>query len=127
MITRPREGHVDAAALLAAMQLADATGSEVVPRRYIRAHLDHLGVPERLRPALTPIKVASSVGLLLGNRWPRIGAVTSASLVAYYTAAIAFHVRAHDHPVVALPAALFGATAAAALFSRRSRWSGARA
>ena len=40
---------------------------------------------------------------------------TAACLVGYYAAAVAFHVRADDHPVVWLPAIAFGATAAASL------------
>ena len=100
---------------LAALQLADAIGNELVPRRYLTAHLDHLGVPNRLRPALPVIKVAGSAGLVLGIKSPHVGALTAACLVGYYAAAVVFHVRADDHPVVWLPAIAFGATAAATL------------
>jgi hypothetical protein len=100
---------------LAASQLADAIGNELVPRRYLTAHLDHLGVPHRLRPALPVIKVAGSAGLVLGIKSPHLGALTAACLVGYYAAAVMFHVRADDHPVVWLPAIAFGATAAASL------------
>jgi hypothetical protein len=102
---------------LAASQLVDAIANELVPRRYVKAHLDHLGVPERLQSGLPVIKVASSVGLLLGTKLPRLGVMTSAGLVAYYAAAVGFHVLAHDHPVVSVPAAIFGASAAVALVS----------
>ena len=100
---------------LAALQLADAIGNGLVPRRYLSAHLDHLGVPNRLRPALPVIKVAGSAGLVAGIKLPRLGALTAACLVGYYAAAVGFHVRAGDHPVVWLPAIAFGATAATSL------------
>ena len=99
----------------AASQLADAIGNELVPRRYLTAHLDHLGVPNRLRRALPVIKVAGSAGLVLGIKSPHLGALTAACLVGYYAAAVVFHVRADDHLVVWLPAIAFGATAAASL------------
>ena len=100
---------------LAAFQLADAIGNELVPRPYLMAHLDRLGVPDGLRPALPVIKVAGSAGLVLGIKSPHLGALTAACLVGYYAAAVAFHVRAEDHPGVWLPAIAFGATAAASL------------
>jgi hypothetical protein len=100
---------------LAALQLADAIGNELVPRRYLTAHLDHLGVPNRLRPALPVIKVAGSAGLVLGIKSPHVGALTAACLVGYYAAAVAFHVCADDHPILWLPAIAFGSTAAASL------------
>lgn len=100
---------------LAALQLADAIGNELVPRRYLTAHLDRLGVPNRLRPALPVIKVAGSAGLVLGIKSPHLGALTAACIVGFYAAASAFHVRADDHPVVWLPAIACGATAAASL------------
>ncbi|MGZ4689720.1 MAG: DoxX family protein [Acidimicrobiia bacterium] len=100
---------------LAAAQLADAIGNVLVPRQRLAAHLDHLGVPNRLRSALPVIKVAGSAGLVLGIKAPRLGVFTAACLVGYYGAAVAFHARADDHPVVWLPALAFGASAAASL------------
>ena len=103
------------AAGLAAFQVVDAVGG-MIPRRFVEAHLDHLGVPNVLRPALPVIKLTTAAGLLAGVRMPRIGAVTSAALVAYYAAAARFHLLAGDHPVLAAPAALCGAGAAVILF-----------
>jgi hypothetical protein len=102
---------------LAAFQVLDAVANEI-PRRYVKAHLDHLGVPEYLRPALTPIKLTTAAGLVLGLDRPRLSAVVSASLVAYYTAAARFHLLAGDHPALAAPAALCGACAAVILLRR---------
>jgi hypothetical protein len=100
---------------LAAAQLVDAIGNQLVPRRYVSAHLDHLGVPNGVRPVLPVIKVAGSAGLVVGIKLPRLGALTAACLVGYYSAAVAFHVLADDRPVVWLPAAAFGAAAATSL------------
>jgi hypothetical protein len=97
------------------LQLADAAGNELVPRRYVEAHLDRLGVPRPVQAVLPAIKVVSSGGLLLGLRWPRLGAVTSSCLIAFYAAAVGFHLNAGDHPVVAGPAVAFGLGAAALL------------
>src|SRR5438445_9050963 len=99
---------------LALFQVLDAIAN-AIPRRYVAAHLDHLGVPYPLRPALPVIKLTSSAGLLIGLEMPRLGALTSAALVAYYAAAARFHLLADDHPVLAMPAAACGAAAAATL------------
>ena len=101
---------------LAAFQVLDAAAGEI-PRKYVKAHLDHLGVPEYLRPFFLPIKVSTAAGLVLGLERPRLGAVVAASLVAYYSAAARFHLLAGDHPVLAAPAAACGA-AAAVIFLR---------
>jgi len=100
---------------LAAMQVLDAAAAELVPRRYVEAHLDHLGVPTYLRPALGVIKLTTSIGLVAGLKWPRLGALTSAALVSYYAAAARFHMLAGDHPALAVPAGAFGAGAAVLL------------
>lgn len=100
---------------LAGLQLVDVIGNELLPPGRLAAHLDHLGVPNRLRPALPVIKVAGSAGLVLGLRLPLLGAVTSGCLVGYYAAAAMFHLHAGDHPVVCLPAMAFGGAAAASL------------
>ena len=104
------------AAGLAVLQIVDAIAS-ATPQMSMAARLDHLGVPGVLRPVLPVIKVSTSVGLLVGSRRPRVGATTSAALVAFYAAAVGFHGFAGDHPAVALPATAFGASAALCLVS----------
>ena len=99
----------------ALLQLADATGNMIVPERYVTAHLDHLRVPKWLQPMLPRIKVISSIGLLLGLRWPRLGVLTSSCLIGYYASAVGFHLRAPEHPILAAPACAFGVGAAAVL------------
>ena len=100
---------------LAAAQAADAIGNMLVPSSFLTSHLDRLGVPSRLQPALPFIKLAGSAGLVLGIKAPRVGAVAAACLVGYYSAAVAFHALADDHAVAWVPAIAFGATAAASL------------
>jgi hypothetical protein len=99
---------------LAAFQLLDAIAA-ALPRRYVKAHLDHLGVPDAVRPLLPAIKVAASAGLLVGLKQPRVGAVTAAGLVAFYAAAVQFHLLADDHPLMTVPAVVCGAAAGVAL------------
>ena len=96
---------------LAAVQVLDAIGNEI-PRKFVRAHLDHLGVPPRLRPLLSPIKVGTAAALVAGVERPRLRRLTAAGLVAYYAAAARFHLLAGDHPVIAVPAVFCGAAAA---------------
>lgn len=100
---------------LGAVQLLDAAGNALAPRRRVDAHLNHLGLSHRLRPLLPLIKVGSSLGLIVGLYRPRLGAVTAAALVAFYSAAAQFHVGAGDRPVAAVPAVVLGATAAVVL------------
>jgi hypothetical protein len=98
---------------LAAMQVGDIVVTQAFPDRFGDAHYDHLGVPRRLRPALPVIKAATTVALLVGMRQPRVRSVTAAGLVAYYAAAVTFHVRSDDPWTDIAPAALYGAVAAA--------------
>src|SRR5687768_3591904 len=99
---------------LAAVQVVDSIGNEI-PRKFVHAHLNHLGVPPRLRPLLSPIKVGSALALVAGIDRTRLRTATAAGLVAYYAAAARFHLLAGDHPVIAAPAALCGAAAAVIL------------
>jgi hypothetical protein len=90
--------------VFAAFQLGDALAC-AIPLDYIRRDLDNLRCPNPVRRALPGIKVVSAIGLLLGLRWPRLGRLTAFSLVAYFLAAIGFHLRARDPGWKAMPAA----------------------
>jgi len=59
--------------------------------------------PKRL--VLGLVKVGSAVGLLAGLHRPPLGRLTATVLVAYFIAAIGFHVRAKDTLVRHVPAA----------------------
>ena len=101
---------------VAGYQVLDTIGN-AIPRQFVKRHLDHLGVPEYLRPLLPIIKLSGSAGLVIGLKVPRLGALTAGCLVAYYAAAAQFHVASGDHPIMAVPAAELGAAAAFLLFN----------
>ena len=98
---------------LAALQVGDIAVTTAFPDRYGEAHWDHLGVPHGLRPLLLVIKVATTAALLAGTSRPRLRSVTGAGLVAYYAAAVTFHVESDDPWTDVAPAALYGVVAAA--------------
>jgi DoxX-like protein len=109
-----RSPHRRLVAGLAVLQIADSVAS-TNPRMSATARLDHLGLPEVLRPVVPLIKLATSIGLLAGLRRPHFGMVASAALVAFYSAAVRFHRLAGDRPAFALPATALGASAAITL------------
>ncbi|MBB4854615.1 hypothetical protein HNP40_002002 [Mycobacteroides chelonae] len=51
------------------------------------------------------VKSASAAGLAGGIRWPALGRLTAFMLAVYFTLAVGAHVRAHDKPLNAAPAA----------------------
>ena len=91
------------ARVVAVAQLADLTVSQI-SRRYGNEHLDHLGVPAMVRPALPVIKATAVVALGATAAHPRLRSIVAASLVSYYAAATTFHVLAKDPPSQAMPA-----------------------
>lgn len=99
-------------AALGAFHAVDAVacGMQVAP---IKKVLDDVGVPENVRPVLPAVKAAAAVGLLSVTRFPGLARLTTAMLTLYFILAVGAHVRAHDKPVNALPAAIFLATFAA--------------
>ncbi len=104
-------GRRERALLLAAFQLGDLGVSQLSPN-YGSAHLDHLGVPIALRRALPLVKTAAVLALVVAsNRRPALRVVAGA-LVAYYSAAVTFHVLADDKPSDVAPAAACGLVAA---------------
>ena len=92
---------------LAALQAGDAIAC-AIPLPILKADLDRLGCSDSLQRAIPKIKAASVVGLLLGLKWPRLGALTCGALVAYFVAALGFHVRAGDRGLRSAPAAAMG-------------------
>jgi hypothetical protein len=97
---------------LAGLQLADLIVSQVSPA-FGDEHLDHLGVPEWLRPLLPLVKGAAVVALLGTAKRPTTRSAVGAGLVGYYAAAVTFHALSNDGVAEAAPAAAFGALAAA--------------
>ncbi len=97
-------------ALAHAVDLAVVAAS---PTRFGDEHLDHLGVPRWVRPWFPVVKGTAVVALLATAKRPQLRSIVGAGLVAYYSAAVAFHVLSDDPPEEALAAAWFGANAAA--------------
>ena len=99
-------------AALGAFHAVDAVACavQVAP---IKKVLDDVGVPENIRPVLPVVKAAAAIGLLSVTRFPALARLTTAMLTLYFTLAVGAHVRAHDKPVNAIPAATFLATFAA--------------
>jgi hypothetical protein len=89
---------------LIAVQLGDAAFN-AVPTQWLKDDLEHLGVPERMRPAFPIIKSASAAGLYLGLKRPALGRLTAAALVVYFVLALGAHARIKDPPLKAFPAA----------------------
>lgn len=100
-----------AALVLAALQSGDLIVTQV-SARYGDAHLDHLGIPQWLRPVLPAIKLGAVVALIATANRRTLRSRVAAALVSYYSAAVTFHVLSGDSPADAAPAALCGALAA---------------
>ena len=64
-------------------------------------------------PDAAVIKVAAVVSLFATSSHHRTRSMTGVALVAYYSAAVTFHVLSNDSPTDTMPAAAFGALAAA--------------
>ena len=88
---------------LAVLQAADLAATQLSPR-YGEAHLDHLGVPRWLQPVLPVIKVAAVVALVASSRRTIPRSLAGGSLLAYYSAAVSFHLRSGDAPTTMAPA-----------------------
>jgi hypothetical protein len=99
------------ALLLAGLQAADLATTQISPK-YGKEHLDHLGVPPAVRPVLPVIKAAAVAALVVTSKRSRLRSTVGAALVAYYSAAMAFHIHAGDPPAEAAPAAVCGLLAA---------------
>ena len=97
---------------LAAFQAVDAVAC-AIPLPPISKSLDSLGVPDGIRWVFPVVKAAAAVGLFSVGRIGRLARLTTAMLTVYFTLALGAHVRAHDRPRNAVPAALFLATFAA--------------
>lgn len=76
--------------------IAESTRWGTWAKRWTKDDLDRLGFPERFRFVFPIVKTSLVAGLLAGLRWRRLGRVTAAAVVAYFIAALGFHVRAKD-------------------------------
>jgi len=99
-------------ATLGLIQAGDAVAC-AIPIPPIEKSLDDLGVPQEIRWVLPVVKVAAAVGLLSVFRFPGLARLTTFMLTVYFTLAVGAHIRAHDRPVNAIPAASLLVTFAA--------------
>lgn len=88
---------------LAMAQAGDAVAC-AIPVQIIKDDLQRLGVPDRVRPIIPVAKGLSAVGLAVGLRRPRLGALTTAALVVYFVLALGAHVRLRDEAWRYVPA-----------------------
>ena len=91
-----------------------------MPKEFLASHEDRIGIQPGLRPWLNPIKWAAIAGLLLGRRWPRLGALTAAASTVYFVIATGYHVRAKDTPIGTAPAVIYGGAAARSYLAFRA-------
>jgi hypothetical protein len=107
--------------VITALLVADLVWNVVLPKEWLAAHDDRIGIQRELRPWLIPIKSAAVIGLLLGKRWPKFGALTAGATTIYFVVATGYHVRARDSALGTAPAVAYGGTAARAVvaFGRR--------
>jgi hypothetical protein len=106
-LTSPRTYYA-----LAAVEAGDAVAC-AIPLPQISKSLDNLEVPQGIRWVFPVVKGAAAVGLLSVARLPWLARLTTAMLTLYFVVALGAHIRAHDRPVNAVPAASFLATFAA--------------
>ena len=75
-----------------------------IPLAAIKTDLDRMAVSEPVQRILVPIKLAGSIGLIVGLWVPALGLAAAICLVAYFALAIGVHVRVHDPAFRSLPA-----------------------
>jgi hypothetical protein len=99
-------------AALGAFHAVDAVAcaAQVAP---VKKVLDDLEVPDSARKVLPVVKAAAAIGLLSVTRFPALARLTTAMLTLYFILAVGAHIRAHDKPANAIPAATFLVTFAA--------------
>ena len=99
-MSAPARGPTPLATALALDVLFD-----VVPNRWLHEERRRLRLPGWTKAAIPAAKASSAIGLFAGRRRPALGRRTSEALVVYFVLAVTAHVRVHDHPVRAVPAA----------------------
>ena len=81
--------------VLAAIQLGDAVVS-FKPMTFAAECFEDVNFPRKYWWVVTPIKLASAAGLILGAWIPEIGLAACLGLIVYFLLAIGAHVRARD-------------------------------
>ncbi|SHN03995.1 DoxX family protein [Actinacidiphila paucisporea] len=79
-----------------------------------------LGVPEAWIPRLALLEVAAGLGLAAGVAYRPLGVAAAAGVVAYFTGALATHLRAGDVKGTPVPGALLAGGALALVLALAS-------
>jgi xanthine/uracil/vitamin C permease (AzgA family) len=103
-------------AVLAALLVATAL-RKLSHRAEVVQTYERVGVPENRLNLLAGVLLAGAGGILLGLWWAPVGIAAGVGLVAYFLAAIGFHIRADDLRPLPVPVA-YAAVSAAALVLR---------
>jgi hypothetical protein len=80
-------------------------------KQQLEEHFDRMRVQPAVRKAILPVKIAGTLGVLLGRRWPRLGALTAACFVVYFVIAFGYHRRVDDGAFVTAPSVIYGGVA----------------
>jgi DoxX-like protein len=99
-------------ALLAAL-LGYTAARKLSHRPEIVATYTRVGVPEDKLDYLAAILILGAAGLVAGLAWAPLGIAAATALTAYFTLAIAAHLRARDHANLATPVLMIALAGAA--------------
>ncbi|MER5490511.1 DoxX family protein [Streptomyces sp. NPDC002490] len=77
--------------------------------------LEHVGFPKRHVPLLAAAEIAGAAGILIGLAWLPLGIAAALGLIAYFTSAIASHLRVRDWKILPSAVLLLAAVATLAL------------
>ena len=97
------------------LMVLDLLVNAAASKQQLDEHFDRMRIRPAVRKAILPVKVAGTIGVLLGRKWPKLGAFTAALFVVYFAAAIGYHRRVDDGPLLTGPAVLYGGVALRAL------------
>ncbi|MFF3787717.1 DoxX family protein [Streptomyces sp. NPDC001933] len=77
--------------------------------------LEHVGFPAQRVPLLATAEIAGAVGILMGLAWKPLGVAAAIGLIAYFTGAVASHLRIRDWRILPSAVLLLAAVATLAL------------
>lgn len=107
-------------ALLLALLLFTGIGkyARITP---IRHNMNASDVPKKHWSRLATLEMLGALGLLVGWLWRPIGILTSGCLIAYFSGAVAAHLKAGDKNIAPSGSGAVMAAIALVLFLRRNR------
>jgi hypothetical protein len=94
------------ASILLASGLSFSAARKLTHDPGVVAAYGRAGVPEAWLDRLALLLFCAAAGLLIGLVWAPLGMITATCLIAYFAAAISFHVRAGDSEGLPTPVAM---------------------